>query len=75
MTLARRALELCPDAPAVIYSTLAAALAEAGQFPAAVEAGQKAVALATAAGQAGEAAEYARQLGLYRAKRPFHHDA
>lgn len=75
VTLARRALELCPDAPAVIYSTLAAALAETGQFPAAIEAGQKAVALAQAAGQADEATEYARQLGLYRAKKPFHHDA
>jgi hypothetical protein len=75
VALARRALELCPDAPAVIYSTLAAALAETAQFPAAVEAGQKAVALARAAGQAEEAAEYARQLGLYRAKRAFHHDA
>lgn len=75
VALARRALELCPEAPAVIYSTLAAALAETGAFPAAIEAGRKAVELARAAGQSSEAAEYDRQLELYRAKRPFHHDA
>ncbi len=73
--LARRALELCPDAPPVLYSTLAAALAESGQFPAAVEAARKAVAMARAAGHADEATAYERQLRLYRAKRPFHHDA
>ena len=75
LELARRALALLPDGPAVLHSTLAAALAETGQFPAAAEAAERAVDLARGEGQGGQARDYERQLGLYKARRAFHHDA
>jgi tetratricopeptide (TPR) repeat protein len=51
-------------------ATLAAAYAEAGQFPPAVAAAERAVALARSAGQAILALKCQSQLALYRAGRP-----
>ena len=73
LRLALYACEISPEPLAVLYSTLAAASAEAGKFPEAVEAGRRAVALAGAARQAAEAERYAQQLREYEAGRPFHH--
>ena len=70
--LAERARDKSPEPRAVLYGTLAAAYAEAGRFPEAVRAGERAVELARGAGAAEEAAAYARQLRGYRAGRPFH---
>ncbi len=72
VALAERARDASPQPVAVLYSTLAAAYAEAGRFPDAVAAGERALALARDAHQPGEAERYARQLELYRAGRPFH---
>ena len=72
MRLAERARDVSPEPQAVLYSTLAAAYAEAGRFPEAIRAGERAVALARSAGGPSEAADYARQLRAYRAGRPFH---
>jgi tetratricopeptide (TPR) repeat protein len=70
--LAERARDASPEPQAVLYSTLAAAYGEAGRFPEAVRAGERAVELARAAGAPREAAEYERQLRRYRSGRPFH---
>jgi tetratricopeptide (TPR) repeat protein len=70
--LAERAVAASPGPEAVLYSTLAAAHAEAGNFPEAVRAGERAVALARAGGAAADAGRYETQLRLYRAGRPFH---
>jgi tetratricopeptide (TPR) repeat protein len=70
--LAERARDTSPEPQAVLYSTLAAAYAEAGRFPEAVRAGARAVELARRAVTAEEAAAYAWQLRGYRAGRPFH---
>ena len=52
--------------------TLAAAYAESGNYPAAVETAQKAAGLALAAGQKEMAAEIQRRRQAYAAGRPFH---
>jgi protein O-mannosyl-transferase len=70
--LAERAREASPQPEAVIYSTLAAAYAEAGRFPEAVAAGERAIALARSVGGDQEVQRYARQLRCYRAGRAFH---
>jgi len=70
--LAERALAGSPTPEAVLYSTLAAAYAEAGRFPDAVSAGERAVALARSAGAAGDIERYEEQLRSYRAGKPFH---
>lgn len=70
--LAELARDRSPEPVAVLYSTLAAAYAEAGQFPEAVRAGERAVALARDAHQTEDAARFAAQLTRYRAGRPFH---
>ena len=72
--LAERARDRSPEPQAVLYSTLAAAYAEAGRFPEAVAAGQRAVALARAAGESAGAERYAQQLADYRTGRAFHFD-
>ena len=72
--LAERARDRSSEPQAVLYSTLAAAYAEAGRFPEAVAAGQRAVALARAAGESESAGRYLQQLADYRAGRPFHFD-
>ena len=70
--LAERARDLCTQPVAVVYSTLAAAYAEAGRYADAVRAGARAVALARAAGETAQAKSFARQLESYRAGRPYH---
>jgi len=70
--LAERARAKSPTPEAVLYSTLAAAYAEAGRFPEAVSAGERAVALARAAQAAQEIERYEEQLRSYRAGKPFH---
>jgi tetratricopeptide (TPR) repeat protein len=70
--LAERARDRSPTPQAVLFSTLAAAYAEAGRFADAVRAGERAVALARSAGDGQQAAAYAQQLSRYRAGEPFH---
>jgi tetratricopeptide (TPR) repeat protein len=70
--LAERARDQSPQPMAVIYSTLAAAYAEAGRFPEAVRACERAIELARSAGEGKEAQRYAQQLRCYRAGMPFH---
>ena len=70
--LAERARDLCPQPIAVVYSTLAAAYAEAGRYADSVRAGTRAEDLARAAGAADEAQRYAQQLDYYRSGRPYH---
>lgn len=72
--LAEQARDKSPEPAAVLYSTLAAAYAEAGRFPEAVRAGRRAVELAAAAGEAEDAKRYAAQLDRYLLGRPFHFD-
>jgi len=71
--LAECAVVRAPEPLAVLEATLAAAYAEAGRFPLAVRAGERAVALARAAGERDEAERYAGQLARYRRARPFHY--
>ncbi len=70
--MAERARARSPEPVAVIEATLAAAYAEAGRYPEAVAAGERAVALARESGDAEAAARYAEQLAHYRSGRPFH---
>jgi len=70
--LAERARAKSPTPEAVLYSTLAAAYAEAGRFPEAVSAGERAVELARAAHAAQDIERFAEQLRSYRAGKPFH---
>jgi Flp pilus assembly protein TadD len=70
--LAERARDRSPKPEAVLYSTLAAAYAEAGRFAEAVRACEHAIGLARGAGDAEQAATYTRQLSRYRAGKPFH---
>jgi protein O-mannosyl-transferase len=70
--LAERARDASPEPQAVLYSTLAAAYAESGRFPEAIQACERAIALARSTGASREAAVYLRQLREYRAGRPFH---
>jgi tetratricopeptide (TPR) repeat protein len=69
--LAEQARDRCPQPVAVLYSTLAAAYAEAGRFPEAVRACERAIQLAQAGHQTREAERYAQQLARYRAGKPF----
>jgi tetratricopeptide (TPR) repeat protein len=70
--LAEQARDRSGTPVAVLYSTLAAAYAEAGRFPDAVRAGVRAVELARAEHDADSATRFAAQLACYRAGRPFH---
>jgi tetratricopeptide (TPR) repeat protein len=70
--LAERARAKSPMPEAVIYSTLAAAYAEAGRLPEAVSAGERAVEMARAAHAIRETGRYEEQLRCYRAGKPFH---
>jgi tetratricopeptide (TPR) repeat protein len=72
--LAERAVASSKEPVAVLYSTLAASYAEAGRFPDAVRAGERAVDLARAERDSAAGARYAEQLAGYRAGRPFHFD-
>jgi tetratricopeptide (TPR) repeat protein len=70
--LAEQARDRLRAAVAVLFSTLAAAYAEAGRFPDAVRAGGRAVELARAERDTGAATRFAGQLACYRSGRPFH---
>ena len=70
--LARRASELVGGGNPIVLHTLAAALAEAGRFPEAVETARRAMDLARARGNAGLAAQLQSEVSLYQAGRPFH---
>ena len=70
--LVERARDRSPEPVAVLYSTLAAAYAEAGRFPEAVRACERAIELARADRQPREAERYAQQLVRYRVGQPFH---
>jgi tetratricopeptide (TPR) repeat protein len=65
--LAERACELTRRKEAVLVGTLAAAYAEAGRFPEAVQAAEEAMALASTAGQTNLALTNQKLLQLYRA--------
>jgi tetratricopeptide (TPR) repeat protein len=70
--LAERARDRSPEPEAVIYSTLAAAYAEAGRFPEAVATCERAIRLARSGGDEGAAKRFTEQLARYRAGKPFH---
>jgi tetratricopeptide (TPR) repeat protein len=72
LKLARRASELTGNNDPMALDTLAAACAEADQFPDAVTFSQKAQQLATSAGQTNLAAQIQSRLRLYRAGHPYH---
>ncbi len=69
--LARRAIELAGQPDAILLNTLAAALAETGQFDQAVSITEQVARDARAAGQTGTAAEADARLRLYRQRRPY----
>jgi tetratricopeptide (TPR) repeat protein len=70
--LAERANQLTGGGNAIILRTLAAALAEAGKFPEAVETAQRALHLAEAQSKTSLAGEIHSELKLYQAGQPFH---
>ena len=69
--LSLRADRLTGDKDASVLDTLAAAYAEAGRFPEAIDTASRALALANAAGDAASAQGIEGRLRLYRAGRPF----
>jgi cytochrome c-type biogenesis protein CcmH/NrfG len=73
--LAEHACRLSGNAQPRALGTLAAAYAEAGRFPEAVEAAQKAVDTANAGGNPQLAAMSEQLLNLFRAGRPYHEPA
>jgi tetratricopeptide (TPR) repeat protein len=70
--LATRACELSGYTKPLLIGTLAAAQAEAGDFPAAIATAEKAEALATTLGQDKLAARNHELIQLYRQGQPFH---
>ena len=68
--LAQQANELVNGNSPVILRVLAAAYAETGDFPKAIEAGQQALALAGKAQNSGLVNALQQELTLYRAKSP-----
>jgi tetratricopeptide (TPR) repeat protein len=72
LELSQWAVRLSQGQAALDFGTLAAAYAETGQFPKAVEAAKKALALALAEKNAGLADELRTQLKLYQTGLPFH---
>jgi len=72
VTLAERACELTQSRESLLVGTLAAAYAEAGRFADAVKAAEKAIDLATAAGQQAVADRNRQLLEFYRSGKPFH---
>ena len=70
--LARRANQLTGGGNPTVLDTLAAAYAEAGRFPEAVETAQRALRLAETQSNAALADTLRSQLKLYQADRPFH---
>jgi protein O-mannosyl-transferase len=72
VVLAERAVELSDGNTASVYSTLAAAYGEAGQFREAVRAAQRAVALALEQDDKESAAIFGIQMKFYQAETPYH---
>jgi tetratricopeptide (TPR) repeat protein len=72
LALARRADQLTSGNNAVVRGTLAAALAETGQFNEAAQLAQAAIALAERAGQAELARRLRAQMSLYQSGQPYH---
>jgi tetratricopeptide (TPR) repeat protein len=70
--LAEEARDAASEPNHVLFSTLAAAYAEAGRFNDAVRAAERAIELARAAQDDGAAQRFDQQLANYRARRPFH---
>jgi tetratricopeptide (TPR) repeat protein len=70
--LAQRANLLTGNGNPVFLGTLAAAYAEAGRFPEAVQTGQRALQLAEAQSNSALAGELREQMKLYQAGRPYH---
>jgi hypothetical protein len=70
--LASRACELTGYTQPMVIGTLAAAQAEAGDFPAAITTAQRAVALATTLRLEEIAAKNRELIQLYRQSQPFH---
>lgn len=70
--LAERAVRVGGDQDPELLDTLAAAYAEAGRFPQAVETAERAVALAAARASGSPSDEMRARLDLYRAGRPYH---
>lgn len=75
VSLAERANELTGNRQPFLLGTLAAAYAEAGRFPDAITTAERAIELATAAGQPEVAARNRELLALYRTGRPYHEPA
>ena len=71
IALARHSVELAPN-DANLLGTLAAAYAEAGQFPQAVQAGEQAVHLAVAVGNRELAKQIQARLELFKNGKPYH---
>lgn len=71
--LAEQARDLPHDPNYVLFSTLAAAYAEAGRYADAVAAGERAADLAREAQDSSAVQRFGAQLECYRAGRPFHH--
>jgi tetratricopeptide (TPR) repeat protein len=70
--LAEEACRIAPEENHVLFSTLAAARAEAGLYKQAVESIERAMQLSLAAGDSDANARYSLQAQHYRANRPFH---
>lgn len=70
VTLAERAAELSQRRDPVILDSLGAAYAEAGRFPEAIRATQRALDLARPGGDAATTAALQSRLALYQARRP-----
>jgi tetratricopeptide (TPR) repeat protein len=75
VALARRAVELTGGQNPIVFAALAAAQAEAGQFPEAVAAGRQGVNLALQQDNPAAAKVLQAQLSLYEAGKPFRHSA
>ena len=71
VALAKRVVEISGGKDPAIFDTLAAACAEANQFPQAVTAAGRAIALAQSAHQTDLAQRIQTRLDLYRAGRPY----
>jgi tetratricopeptide (TPR) repeat protein len=69
--LAQRALRLSGDRDPAVLDTLAAAYAEAGRFPDALDAAQKALALAHGQRKGGLAEKIVSRIALYQGGRPY----
>lgn len=70
--IAKAALAVAGDNDAEALETLACALAESGNFPAAVETARKALSVATASGQSGTVNELQVQIGFFERGRAYH---